>query len=44
MKTYKITPANRAFGTTYKAANRTDAVKVSKALYGNTRVSIVCID
>ena len=44
MKTYKITTRNRAFGTTYKAATRAEAVKMAKLIYGNTRVSVVCID
>ena len=45
MKRYNITPANRAEKpTTTLCPNRAEAVKVAKALYGNARVSIVCID
>jgi len=44
MKTFKITLQNRAIGKVVHAATRAEAVKVAKAIYGTSKVSVVCID
>jgi len=44
MKTFKITLQNRAIGKVVHAATRAEAVKVAKAIYGTSKVSVICID
>jgi len=44
MKTFKISLQNRAIGKIVEADTRAEAVKIAKAIYGTSKVSVVCID